>query len=220
MNKRIIGLGIIVFCVLVIGLIGCSTTTSTSTTTTTTVITTTTTTVPGGQQYFPHTDGNAWNYQRTSSNTTETRTARVSFTGTAVVNSVKANSVTAQLLRTEYLNSSGAPTSTSETLVSVTSAGVFSYGNSTDPTTEASTMYAFPLTIGSTWSGIYATFEVLAIENVTVPAGTYSNCFKVRQYNSSTSYSDTWLAENVGIVKALGVNSTSTTTTELTSVNF
>lgn len=199
MLKKSIGLGIIVFCVLVIGLAGCNVTTSGTTT--------------GGREYFPNTDGYSWSYRTTSTSTPDVYTTRMTFDGTAAV-----GSVVVQVARTEY--TLGTLTNTYESYLRVTDTGVFAYGSSSYPTTEASTLYAFPLEVGNSWTTIYSTCEVLARENVTTPLGTYNNCFKIRSQGSSSSYGDVWLAPNVGMVKMESVSPYAVGTQELTSKNF
>lgn len=75
-----------------------------------------------------------------------------------------------------------------------------------------------PKEVGKIWGGAYIAeksdgsqygaemvmFSILAIEDVTVPAGTFLNCTKV--YHTTGTYdSVTWYAEGVGMVKRIGV---------------
>jgi hypothetical protein len=220
MSNKLIGLGIILFCVFMIGSIGCGQTDTgeTITTTSSTISSTTTTTqLTGGREYYPNTDGYIWTYRVTSTSTPDVYTMRTTFDGTATV-----DSVVVQARRTEYIL--GNQISTYEGYFRVTDAGVFGYGSPSSPTTEARTEFVFPLEIGSSWTTDISTSEVVAIENVTVPLGTYNNCFKVvTSQPANDTYTNVWLASNVGIVKSeyFYLNPpTVTTTSELTSKNF
>ncbi|NQT29546.1 MAG: hypothetical protein HQ596_03130 [Candidatus Saganbacteria bacterium] len=198
----------------------------------------------GGREYFPNTDGYSWSYVGTFSSTqsgdaypplmiTETSAvAQQTFDGTAVL-----DPLTVQILKGEStitvealdLSYSHTQTVTGEYYYRVTDSAVYYYGSYGNQGPEA-TYLVFPLEIGNSW--VYSgTSEVLVedIEDVTVPAGTYSNCYKL----SSTGGGLMWLAQNVGIVKfqsgsnqvsvengvVVGV-ATTVSTYELTSKNF
>ena len=74
-------------------------------------------------------------------------------------------------------------------------------------------------TVPSTWS-----YSVIAVEDVTVPAGTFHNCFKilmeVTSGNPATIETETiWFAENVGIVKRESGNGIYIDTLQYASIN-
>jgi len=74
-----------------------------------------------------------------------------------------------------------------------------------------------PKEIGKVWGGVYVakksdgsiygvegkTFTILAIETVTVPAGTFENCIKVYVDNSYKEV--VWFAEGFGMIKMISV---------------
>ena len=167
----------------------------------------------GGREYFPNTDGYSWSYRMSMSGTTETATARMTFTGTTT-----AGGTTVQIWRTESFYTTGA--TTIENLIKVTDSSVTQYGTLVYPSTIPSTVIAFPLNIGSSWY-TYGTVEaiVTAQENVIVPSGTFNNCYKISSTQGSNS-SDLWLGKNVGIVKMLTTSIYGTYTLELISRNF
>lgn len=167
----------------------------------------------GGREYFPNTDGYIWNYRSTQTGTTEIGLVKYSFNGTTTV-----GGLTVQKYKGEAFL--GTLANTSESLMRVTDTDVKTYGSTTSPTTEATNYFIFPLKIGNKWL-ISGTNEatVVAQENVSVPAGTYINCFKIR-YPYGSSYTDMWLAKNVGIVKLLSYSTTGALTMELTSKSF
>jgi hypothetical protein len=188
---------------------------STTTTSTTTTITTTTI-ATSGREYYPNTDGYSWTYNFSGGGFSGTVTFIINGTTTV-------GGLTVQKWKTE--SSLGG---TAESLIRVTDSNVKSYGTLTSPTTEAYTSLVFPLKIGNNWitSGTYEA-TVLSQEDVSVPAGTFSGCFKIRDY-SSYGYSDTFLAKNTGMVKAVSVmisrygtvETTIVSTLELTAKNF
>lgn len=167
----------------------------------------------GGREYFPNTDGYSWTYRMSVSGTTETATARMTFTGTTTV-----GGTTVQIWRSESIYTTG--TITAESLIKVTDSAVTQYGTPTYPSSTPSTVIAFPLNVGSRWY-TYGTVEaiVTAQENVIVPSGTFNNCYKISSTLGSNS-SDLWLGKNVGIVKMLTTSTYGTYTLELISRNF
>ena len=76
---------------------------------------------------------------------------------------------------------------------------------------------AGPLTVGTVWSAEYVAkkpdmsqygtenfmYSVTAVEDVTVPAGTFEDCTKV--FQTGTYNSTSWYAAGVGMVKRIGV---------------
>ena len=196
--------------------IGCGSSASTTVvTTTTTVTTTSTSTTLAGRQYYPNTDGYSWTYRKTSTSSTTTDATiyidRFTFSGTAM-----AGSIEAQILKQE--NISPYP-STFENYKVITA----DYVKQLSP--EAYTLLVFPLCLGASWT-LYGSDEatVISFESVTVPAGTFNECFKVRMVHAVDSWADVWYAKDVGMVKAIAFSGTPTywyqTETELTEKNF
>lgn len=169
-----------------------STSTSTSTTSTTMVLT---------KDYYPNADGNVWIYQTLdfmSGSTTEA-TAEATFNGTQAVDGLTAQ---IQII-------SGGAVETQEALIIATNSDVKEYGGPDGPTTEANIRdLLFPSVVGDRWEydlvGDITTTEPLAVESVSVPAGTF-NCFRVRIVGPSgpTGHPENifWYAKDVGLVK-------------------
>lgn len=71
--------------------------------------------------------------------------------------------------------------------------------------TDPDTSLKLPFNVGKTWV-VYAdttdtlTAEVIDVEAVTVPAGSYDHCYNV-EYTSLGQTQNDWFAEDVGIVK-------------------
>lgn len=197
-------------------LAGCNTAQqeASTTTSTTTTSTTSTTLFSGGREYFPNTNGYAWHYQVYSYFSPESYPIAMIFDGTTTV-----GSLTVQIQREEYYPP--ATYLTIEALVMVDDNTVSTYGTISFPTTEAFVLLNFPLTIGKTWlfTGTHEA-TVMTRESVTVPAGTFSDCLKVRYIPSNRQTTDYWYARDVGLIKGLTVHVDGTTTIELTSKNF
>lgn len=133
-----------------------------------------------------------------SGSTTEA-TAEATFNGTQVVDGLTAQ---IQII-------SGGALETQEALIIATNSDVKEYGSPDDPTTEANIRdLHFPSVVGDSWEydlvGDITTTEPLAVETITVPAGTF-NCFKVRIVGPSggVGYPENifWYAKDVGLVK-------------------
>ncbi|MFA5839441.1 MAG: hypothetical protein WC890_02140 [Candidatus Margulisiibacteriota bacterium] len=176
-------------------------TTSTSIVSTTTTTTSVTTTTNNDQAYFPNTNGYSWKkviigdplYYETST-----------FDGTVVISP----SITAQKLK-QNTTYNGTDFFTGEVYYVVDSTGVYTYGTLNSPTTEATVVLSFPLTVGRTWtrsSYSYMTTEatIVSRESVSVAAGTF-DCYKIAYVNrypdSSTSTDYFWYGLNAGQVK-------------------
>lgn len=205
----------------------------------------------GDSSYYPHVNGYSWTYNTSSKTTTKTiynsntylSTQETSgtevdlFNGTSEVSGVG----TAQVLQVTTTTTSGSTTSNS--LIVANSSNVKYYGTTSAPTTDALTMLVFPLSVGSSWTtqngGITVEASVIAKESVTVPAGTFSDCYKVKYssnyiINSANMTYDVyaWFAKNVGGVKnvsvltatfsysGMDIETTSLSTIELTAKSF
>ena len=193
-------------------LVGCSQssdtpTNSTLSTTTSNLSSTTTLAVfKGYREYYPNTDGYSWTYTRDFSDGTS-QTEKITYSGTTV-----AVGQTLQIAKREsFLPGS---VSTSEILFKVSDTAVYVVQKLLGSDVLAA-LFGFPLFVGSN-SG---SSTVLALEDVIVPAGSFHNCFKLSASDSGYTY-HTWLAPNVGMVKAEKINSHSVSTAELTGNNF
>lgn len=187
MNKKYL---ISVLMIAVVTILGCATVTSTGGGTS-----------GGGREYFPNTDGYSWsyNYRPMSGSQME---MNITFSG-----SITSGGKTFQVFKGNI------GIITFESYVIVTDSNVKTYNTLTS---EASTLLVFPLNVGSHWfnSGSDES-QVLALETVTVQAGTFNNCYKVRTTRQASFYDD-WYAPNVGLIKEIN----SSATLELVSKNF
>jgi len=68
-------------------------------------------------------------------------------------------------------------------------------------------IYTTPLNVGTTWQAQAGEAQVVAIETVHTPAGTFLKCFRihVQVLDENTKYA-VWLAENVGPVKIVNID--------------
>ena len=198
---------------------GTTTTTSGGTTTTaggtTTTTTSTTTTMVLTKAFYPNADGNVWIYKCLTfdgGSTTES-TAEVTFNGTQTVEGQTAQIQTCyDILPDGTLVTNEAFGSV---LIIATNADVKEYGAPDNPIMEANVHLLFPSVVGDSWpygwftegAHILITTEALAVESVTVPAGTF-NCFRVgisaphppdQPYMAQIN----WYAKDVGLVKRL-----------------
>jgi len=153
----------------------------------------------GGVEFFPHTDGYSWTYNievDILSSPEAIGTMEVTFNGTTEVSGITVQK------RETFLTTYNSLTYTTTHCVKVTDSYVKGYGEIGDTTTEACTTLSFPLSVGKTWTAYtfenVFTAEVIAAENVTVPAGTFAT-FKIDYPAQGTAYY--WYAENIGLVK-------------------
>ena len=202
----------------VVYLVGCGTSGSDATTTTTS--TTTTTTIAGGSQYFPRVDGYIWTYDYITGG--ETGSMVISFEGTYDVGTLETQIRKQNAVHPSY-------PSTAEIYLIVTDDAALVYGTSSSPTTECQTYLPFPLSVGESWSyqllNLIAYCSIVSYESVTVPAGTFDDCYEVYTTYESGSSVDVyeWYAPDVGLVKNNNVSINTgliTATFELTSKNF
>lgn len=165
-------------------------------------------TVTGGftvklkEDYFPSDEGDAWHYSGTDGSS-----QIMTVEGTTQVG---ANTV--QILKSSYTPPTGF-TTTGESYFKKDNSGVYLFSAQT---TEVFTYLSFPLEIGKSWTSYnYSPFTqqatVLARENVTVPAGTFS-CYKIGYvFWIGTVEADTqyiWFGDKAGMVKRTSSSST------------
>jgi hypothetical protein len=151
----------------------------------------------GGESYFPSVDGNTW-FLVNNDGSSQLMTVE----GTVTI-----GSVTAKRFYSTYFSSSYG-TSTSESYFRVDSSGVYAHGSPTSPMSIGIPFLVFPLEVGKSWDIVTGTYSskanIVAKENVTVPAGTF-DCYKVKysSYNGTVeTYSyNYWFGNNAGPVK-------------------
>jgi hypothetical protein len=146
--------------------------------------------------YFPHENGYRWVYKtQLNIGTVESwrldQTCHVGGTsqltgGLTVINFVMSVEASSPITYYYYTDATG----------------VYNYGNSSHPTTEADQILAFPLEAGKVWTRNASEpllSEAIGIEDVTVPAGTF-RAMKVTIGNGDFYE---WYADGVGLVKTL-----------------
>jgi|UniRef100_A0A7V3RIE9 hypothetical protein len=157
----------------------------------------------GEKDYFPIAVGNVWNYQSTSTtkmpDTTITTvdTTKVEVTGeTTLNNGTKVFEVVAkgkQYADTSYFEK--------------TDDYIFVYEDKSSTTPD--TAFVLPLEENKSWNvhkdtSYTETRKIITKESVTVPAGTYDDCWKVMDIFTDGTIAETsyvWLAPDVGQVK-------------------
>lgn len=147
--------------------------------------------------YFPLTVDNEWNYDmsmtRTDPDTTITETGTVELEITAETTLDNGTEVF-EMIMTMTFEDTLMPGFADTSYVEETEDYLFSYSNKSD-TAPDDTMLALPLETGKTW----ADCEVMGQENVTVPAGTFNDCWKIREVDEDTLYM--YMALDIGMVK-------------------
>jgi hypothetical protein len=62
----------------------------------------------------------------------------------------------------------------------------------------------FPLNVGDKWQGLFY-YEYVGTGTVSVPAGTFGNCYKIEIKNANGDHvSTSWFKPGVGFVKYFG----------------
>jgi len=175
----------------------------------------------GEKDYWPVTVGNIWNYQQVTNVTAPDTT--ITFTDTMKVEVTKETTLDNNTAVFEVIQSSGTYADTS--YWQKTDEYLFWYDNKAD--TEPDTTLVFPIEEGNSWnihkdSSYTETMHVIGKESVTVPAGTYDDCWKGMDIRSHGTIAETayfWLAPDIGWVKMTSTqadsNGTATTNIEL-----
>lgn len=151
-----------------------------------------------GNNYFPLTVGNEWNYDMTMTMTdpdttiTETGTSELDITAETTLDNA---TEVFEMFMTMTYDDTLIPTFVDTNYIEETEDYLLMYDAKSD-TVPDDTMLALPLETGKTWEDC----EVMGQENVTVPAETFNDCWKIREVDDGdTSY--TYVAPNVGMVK-------------------
>jgi hypothetical protein len=159
--------------------------------------------------YSPLAVGDVWNYSgygtvtstTSSTDTTWTMSQRVEITGTDTLNS--GLSVLEMVMRLDVEVSSPDTTWTTidTTYLHETDTLVMAYASTAD--TIGIINLRLPLEAGKTWTIGTVTYTVADQENVTVPAKTYKNAWRIEASNSAdpTYSAKMWYADGVGMVK-------------------
>lgn len=88
---------------------------------------------------------------------------------------------------------------------------------------EPDTLLVLPLAMGNTWTVRTepwgdTTGEAVGIENITLPAGTFNNCWHV-EYTGLNATGHSWFARDVGLIKHHSISSTNEFLKELINFN-
>lgn len=151
--------------------------------------------------YYPLTVDNEWNYDMTM---TEIIVIDTVTSDTTVVTGTNASEITAEttldngtevfeMIMTMTFDNTLIPGFADTSYVKETEDYLLSYSNKSD--TAPDTMLALPLETGKTW----ADYEVMGQENITVPAGTFNDCWEIREVDEDTVYM--YVALDIGMVK-------------------
>jgi len=173
---------------------------------------------------MPLTVGNAWTYEGymlQSTDTVATTTMNVKVEKTATLTSGESvfemSTTSAMHLRTPDTTI----TTTSTSYAREAGDAILSYTSLSDSTGD--TVIMTDLSVGKKWTSGSGTDEVIAQENVTVGAGTYSDAWKIKGTISGDVMYE-WFAPGVGLVKTDGTSEeqdvTYTIHSELTEVTI
>ncbi|MGQ9465465.1 MAG: TapB family protein [bacterium] len=157
----------------------------------------------GEKDYFPLTEGNTWNYRAIATTTigdstfSDTGTVKMEITAKTTLNN--GTEVYEQIFTMVQERDTSYLQETDDYLLS--------YDDKAD--TKPDTLIAFPLEEGKTWtvskdSSYTETAKAMGKESVTVPAGTYDDCWKIEYISTSSTSSETlfvYLAPDVGLIK-------------------
>ncbi len=157
----------------------------------------------GEKDYWPVTVGNIWNYQQIDNITAPETT--FADTSTMKVEVTKETTLDNNTAVFEIIESGEGWTDTS--YWQKTDEYLFWYDDKSD--TEPDTSLVFPLEEGNTWnvhkdSSYTETMRVMGKESVTVPGGTYDDCWKGMAIYTDGTIAETayvWLAPDIGWVK-------------------
>ncbi len=181
----------------------------------------------GEKNYYPLTEGNTWNY-RTITNVTMPDTAFSDTSSMTTEITVKTTLNNGTEVYEQIATTDGGKDTS---YVQETDDYILSYEDKAD--TEPDTMVALPLEEGKTWtvfndSTYTQTGKAIGKESVTVPAGTYDDCWKIAYIYADSAFSETsfvYLAPDIGMVKVyesteIDTNMTSEFTMELESATI
>ena len=150
-----------------------------------------------GNVFFPLTVDNEWNYDmtmtRTDPDTTITKTGTVELEITAET-TLDNDTEVFEMIMTMTFDDTLIPGFADTSYCEETEDYVLIYDAKAD-TVPDDTMLVLPLETGKTWGDC----EVIGQENITVPAGTFNDCWKIREVDEDTLYM--YMALDIGMVK-------------------
>ncbi|MGB9720643.1 MAG: hypothetical protein ACPL28_04070 [bacterium] len=171
----------------------------------------------GEKDYWPLTVGNVWNYQMIATITApDTTFADSSTMKWEVTGETTLDNNTAVF---EVVNSGEGYADTS--YYQKTDNYLFIYEAKADDVPD--TVLALPIEEGGTWTvhkdSLYTeTMRVMSKETVTVPAGTYDDCWKAMDIYNDGVFAETayvWLAPDLGWIKMTSVETQDSTTVDM-----
>ncbi|MEO0091274.1 MAG: hypothetical protein ABIK61_00985 [candidate division WOR-3 bacterium] len=180
----------------------------------------------GGEDYFPVKVGNIWNYTGYTTYGNDTLymvQMKNEITEKTTINNNDAYRQMSYITTYAYMPVPDTFYDTTIHYFVETKDAVLSYGS---PFGQPDTALKLPLKKDKTWTQIYTsgdtvTFKVLIQEDVTVPAKTYKNAWKIEQrWSGSTTPTYFWYADGVGMIKTYSETGTSKTWFELTSATI
>jgi hypothetical protein len=174
-----------------------------------------------GEDYVPLAVGNTWNYNITYRMIMTTDTMQYTGTSTTEITRetmLNNNTDVMEQVTTMLWDDTTMTNSVDTTYIRSTEDHILIYNDLAE--TEPDTSLVLPIEDGNTWT-VYAdttdtmTAEVIGLEDITVPAGAYSDCWDIR-YTSLGQTQNNWFAQEVGIVRQHMIISTPAMTTEFT----
>jgi len=156
--------------------------------------------------YFPLKDSQEWRYAATGYEIleadtleTESRTYAIAVTGSAVEPGL-GKTYEVRIMRDEESYLSFFFRKTRDAVFVLPTSHLDGLG----PTSGWMKLLELPLREGAFWYGDEArslSFEVIAVETMETPAGSFRNCFRIRIHSPEPYLMDVWLAPDVGIVR-------------------
>jgi len=149
--------------------------------------------------YFPLTVDNEWNYDMTMTMTMTDPDTTITKTGAAELDitaetTLDNGTAVFEMFMTMTYDDTLIPDFVDTSYIEETEDYLLQYDTKAS-TVPDDTMLALPLETGKTWDD----YEVMGQKNVTVPAGTFNDCWEIRGVDEDTMYM--YVAPNVGMVK-------------------
>lgn len=171
-----------------------------------------------GTVFYPLSVGNEWNFDMTMTETTPSDTTVVTGTQKQEITAATTlddGTAVFEMLMTMTFDDTLVPDVIDTSYTEETEDYLLEYDTKAD--TIPDTVAALPPEVGKTWTvDDNTTAEYIGQESVTVPAGTFSNCWKMVHIDSGST-DTTWIyvAENVGPVKINWIDVDADTTDEM-----
>ena len=153
-----------------------------------------------GTVFFPLSVDNEWNYDMTMTETTPSDTTVVTGTQSQEITAATTLDDGTAVFEQTMIVTIGTIVDTSIEYIEETEDYLLAYDTKAD--TMPDTVAALPPEVGKTWNvDDNTTAEYIGQESVTVPAGTFSDCWKMVHIESTNDTTWIYVAENVGPVK-------------------